>query len=70
MEAESATAAATDVAEREAALEAALLDARASLHSMRSRQEATQSQLLSMQVRQSGARTVMHDAQSIECLGK
>ena len=51
VETDSTTAAATDVAEREAALEAALLDARSSLQSMRSRQEATQSQLLSMQVR-------------------
>ena len=51
VELDSTTAAATDVAEREAALEAALLDARSSLQSMRSRQEATQSQLLSMQVR-------------------
>ena len=51
VESDNTTAAATDVAEREAALEAALLDARSSLQSMRSRQEATQSQLLSMQVR-------------------
>ena len=49
-EQESSAAALADVAEREAALEAALLDARQSLQAMRSRQETTQGQLMSMQV--------------------
>ena len=49
-EQDSSAAALADVAEREAALEAALLDARKSLQAMRGRQEATQAQLMSMQV--------------------
>ena len=50
LEQDSGAAVLADVAEREAALEAALLDARQSLQAMRARQEATQGQLMSMQV--------------------